>query len=90
MTDETELRRRAERRADLKLAFRSHLLAYVVVNAGLVAIDWVTSPGIDWAYWPAIGWGIGLAAHFVATYTDVEGARERMVEAEMKRLRDRG
>jgi len=90
MTDETELRRRAERRADMKLAFRSHLLVYVIVNAGLWAIDWVTTPGIDWAFWPTIGWGIGLAAHFAATYLDMEGSRERLVEAEMRRLRDRG
>ena len=38
MTDDVELRRLAIRRADMKLAFRSHLLAYVMVNAGLVAI----------------------------------------------------
>ena len=43
MTDDVELRRLAIRRADMKLAFRSHLMAYVVVNAGLVAINLITS-----------------------------------------------
>jgi hypothetical protein len=89
MTDETALRRQAERRADMKLAFRSHLIAYLTINAGLFAIDWMTSPGIDWAYWPLIGWGIGLAAHGAATFSDLSSARERMVEDELRRLRER-
>ncbi|WP_374468489.1 2TM domain-containing protein [Phenylobacterium sp.] len=89
MTDDAELRRQAERRADMKLAFRSHLTAYVIVNAGLFAIDWVTSPGIDWAYWPAIGWGIGLAAHAAATFGYLGDSRERLVQQELERLRSR-
>lgn len=87
---ELELRRIAERRADMKLAFRSHLMAYVVVNAGLLAIDLLTSPGEYWFYWPMLGWGLGLAAHGVATYADAGDVRERMIDAELKRLRERG
>lgn len=39
MTDENEqrLRKVAERRADAKLGFRTHLMAYVVVNGALAA-----------------------------------------------------
>ena len=90
MTDdkEAELRRKAERRADAKLAFRGHLIAYVVINAGLVAINLVNSPDQLWFYWPMAGWGIGLIAHGLATYARGD-IREDMVEAEMKRLRDR-
>lgn len=89
MTDDAELRRLAERRADMKLAFRSHLTAYLIVNAGLFAIDWVTSPGIDWAYWPAIGWGLGLASHAVVTFADPVAAREKLIESELRKLRER-
>ncbi|HVI30961.1 2TM domain-containing protein [Phenylobacterium sp.] len=89
MTDDAELRRLAERRADMKLAFRSHLTAYLIINAGLFAIDWVTSPGIDWAYWPAIGWGLGLASHAVVTFADPVATREKLVEAELRKLRER-
>jgi len=88
MTDETELRRQAERRADVKLGFRVHLFAYVLVNAGLVAINLVTSPGYFWAVWPIIGWGLGLTAHGVAVYHFAGDARERAVEAELRRLRE--
>ena len=88
MSDDFELRRQAERRADVKLAFRTHIFVYGLVNAGLVAINLATSPGYFWAIWPIIGWGLGLAAHGVATYQFASDARERAVEAELRRLRE--
>jgi hypothetical protein len=89
MSDEDALRRQAERQADVKLGFRSHLFAYVLVNAGLVAINLVTSPGYFWAIWPIIGWGLGLVAHGVAVYHFSGDTRERAIEAELQRLRQR-
>ncbi|HEV7384519.1 MAG TPA: 2TM domain-containing protein [Phenylobacterium sp.] len=89
MADDLELRRLAERRADVKLGFRTHFMAYLLVNAGLVVINLVTSPGYFWAIWPIIGWGLGLAAHFVAVYHFGGDVRERAVEAELRRLKER-
>jgi hypothetical protein len=89
MTDDAELRRVAIRRADMKLAFRSHAMAYAIVNAGLLAINLLTSPGEWWFFWPMLGWGIGLAAHAAAVYMDGEGLRDRMIEAELEKLRRR-
>jgi 2TM domain len=89
MSEDHELRRLAERRADVKLAFRVHLLAYLIVNAGLVAINLIQTPnGYFWAIWPIIGWGLGLTAHFVAVYHFGGDVRERAVEAELRRLRE--
>ena len=86
--DEAELRRVAERRADVKLAFRSHLMAYLLVNTGLVAINLFETPqGYFWAIWPIVGWGLGLAAHGLATFQFATDARERAIEAELRRLR---
>jgi hypothetical protein len=88
MTDDVELRRLAIRRADMKLAFRSHLLAYVVVNAGLVAIYVMTSLGdYFWPIWPMLGWGIGIGAHAASVYMNGEGMRDRLIEEELERLR---
>ena len=87
MTDDVELHRLAIRRADMKLAFRSHLMAYVIVNAGLVMINLITSDDYFWAIWPMLGWGIGLAAHGVTVYMDGEGMRDRMIEQELEKLR---
>ena len=82
-----DLRRLAIRRADMKLAFRSHVMAYAIVNGGLLAINMLTSFGHWWFYWPMLGWGIGLAAHAAAVYFDGEGVRDRMIEAELEKLR---
>ena len=89
MSDEDALRRRAERQADVKLGFRTHLFVYVLVNAGLVAINLVTSPGYFWAIWPIVGWGLGLVGHGVAVYHFAGDTRERAVQAELQRLRER-
>lgn len=87
MTDDVELRRLAIRRADMKLAFRSHLMAYVLVNAGLVVINLLTSPNYFWALWPMLGWGIGLGAHAASVYMNGEGMRDRLIEEELEKLR---
>ena len=87
MTDDVELRRLAIRRADMKLAFRSHLMAYVIVNAGLVMINLLTSDDYFWFIWPMLGWGIGLAAHGATVYMDGEGMRDRLIEQELEKLR---
>ena len=43
--------------------FTSHLVAYVVINAFLVTIWFVTGAGYFWPVWVLAGWGIGLALH---------------------------
>ena len=86
--DDDDIRRLAIRRADMRLAFRSHLMAYVIVNAGLSAIYVATSFGhYFWPIWPMLGWGIGLGAHAAAVYMDGEGIRDRMIAEEMEKLR---
>ena len=85
--DDVELRRLAIRRADMKLAFRSHLFAYVLVNAGLVGINLITSPDYFWFVWPMLGWGLGLLAHGVTVYVDGESMRDRLIEQELEKLR---
>ena len=89
MTDdhERELRRRAEKRADAKIGFRIHLLVYLVVNTGLFAINMMTSRNYMWFAWPLFGWGIGLLAHGLAVYGGQGDGRERMIEAELEKLR---
>ena len=62
----------AERDARRQVArlrgFYSHLMVFVLVNAGLLAINLIASPGRFWFFWPALGWGIGLAMHALATF----------------------
>ena len=85
-----ELRMRAERRVAAKLGFRSHLFAYLLVNGGLVLLNLITSPNYLWCLWAMFGWGIGLIAHGFAVYGSGDVDRERMIEAELARLRRGG
>lgn len=89
MAEDAELRRAAIHRTDMKLGFRAHLMAYAIVNAGLTAINLITTPDHLWFYWPMLGWGLGIAAHAVVVFADGENLRGRMIEEEYERLRKR-
>lgn len=58
--------------AKARAAFKSHLITYLVVNAGLWALWFITDRnggnGAPWPIWPALGWGIGLAFHYFNAY----------------------
>lgn len=43
--------------------FKIHFVIYVAVNALLIVINLVTTPGTYWFYWPLLGWGLGVAGH---------------------------
>jgi hypothetical protein len=46
--------------------FLIHFAVYVAVNALLVVINLVTTPGKYWFYWPLLGWGLGIVGHAFA------------------------
>jgi hypothetical protein len=58
----------ARRHARALRGFYSHALVYVLVNAGLAAINLLTSPERIWFGFPMLGWGIGLLAHGVSVF----------------------
>ena len=43
--------------------FLIHFAAYLAVNALLIVINLVSTPGKYWFYWPLLGWGLGIAGH---------------------------
>ena len=64
MMEAPDLREKAIKRLKDKRDLQAHLLAFVLVNAVLIAIWVVTGPA--WLFWPAfalLGWGIGLVFH---------------------------
>lgn len=90
MTDaDAKLREEAERRVAARRSVQAHLLTYVVINAGLFALDWFTDGRIDWAWWPLLGWGIGLFAHIGGVWMTLSANHEADVQREMDRLRGR-
>ena len=83
------MRQRARRRAQAKIAFYTHAAAFAVVNAFLLALDLLTSPGDIWFYWALLGWGVGLVAHWFSVYVkDVGDSWFRKIEQrELDRMR---
>lgn len=57
----------ARRHLEAVKGFYIHAAVYVLVIAGLVAVNAATSSRW-WAHWPALGWGVLLAGHWVAVY----------------------
>jgi predicted membrane channel-forming protein YqfA (hemolysin III family) len=51
-----------------KRGFFVHLFVYVAVNALLIAINLLYSPGYYWFLIPLIGWGLLLLAHAYVTF----------------------
>jgi len=101
MNDE-KLMKEAKKRVEAKQSFRIHALVYVMVNAFLVLIYFVTSPlqetvrlqigwgdgNIFWPLFPMLGWGIGLAAHGIAVWSYLSGkSNDAAIQAEYQRLK---
>lgn len=84
---EHDLRQRAEKRLKAKRDLGAHVLAYVLVNAFLVVIWFMTSGGdrFFWPVFPILGWGIGLAFNVWDVYSPEP--TEDKIRAEMERLR---
>jgi hypothetical protein len=83
MADERDaVRKELESRRE----FRTHLVAYVVINVFLIGIWAITGAGYFWPVWVIGGWGIGLAFHAWNTYGghDVTDAD---IDAELARRR---
>jgi hypothetical protein len=90
-TSDEELLRRAKRRVDMKMGFYVHLLVFVLVNAGLFAIN-ALQGGHRWHTWPLMGWGLALTVHGIVTFIGLrgEGLRDRMMAEEVQRLKKSG
>jgi len=86
--DNQDLDRIARKRAGAKLGFYIHAAVFVAVNLALFVVNGQVTPSYPWFAWPLGGWGIGLAFHGLAVFLlgAGSGIRERMVQAERRRL----
>ena len=48
-----------------KRGFPAHLVVYLLVNAMLIAINFIYSPEAIWFFYPLIGWGLGISMLFL-------------------------
>jgi len=84
MAEDTERRKAAVDRLKNRRAFGQDLVAFVVVNAGLVFVWAVTGGGYFWPGWIIGLWGIGLVMHAWSAFMQ-RPITEEDVEREMRR-----
>ena len=66
--DEHERTMRAAQQLDVRIGFYIHFLVFLLVCAGLVVVNWLTTPEIWWTQWPFLGWGIGVLGHALCAF----------------------
>lgn len=86
MDDQNRYEDAKKRVGELK-EFYQHLLTYLVVNAFLIVVNRLTSPGYNWFIWPLLGWGIGLILHALTVFGHFWGKswEERKIKEIMER-----
>lgn len=84
--EQDRLERIARRNVARRMGFAIHASVYVLVNAGLIAINVLRADGSHWSLFPALCWGIGLLAHALAVFFSTSGVRDQWVERERRRL----
>ncbi len=85
--NDADLQQLARRRVKAKRDFTMHLIVYLIINAGLIAIWAATGRGYPWFIWPLIGWGVAVLANAAAVAMELYLPEERAVDREMRRLR---
>ena len=93
MSDD-EIRKLAASRVARKRGFFIHLTVYLVINAFLVVIWFVTSSAskswFPWFVFPMAGWGVALLFHCMSVFAFPKGGgdwEEREIRKEMDRIK---
>ncbi|MBI2969096.1 MAG: 2TM domain-containing protein [Bacteroidetes bacterium] len=50
---------------DLKKGFIIHCISFIIINAVLIILNIMLSPGYKWFYWSLLGLGVGLISHYI-------------------------
>lgn len=88
MQNEEKLQELAKKRVQARSGFVGHLLMYLVINAGLIAIWAFSGRGYPWFMWPVICWGAAVAVHAVMLWIGPDSpTEERAIAREVERLR---
>lgn len=79
--DPADARAAAIQRLSARRDFGTHVVCFVVVNLGLLAIWYVSGHGYFWPGWVLAAWGIGIVLHAWEVYghrpiTEADIARE--------------
>ncbi|SHG94890.1 2TM domain-containing protein [Flavobacterium fluvii] len=79
----------AKKRVEEIKGFYGNLIAYVVVNMGLMVINLLTSPAYLWFFWPMLGWGIGVVFHGLKVFNYMPFFGKEWEEKKIKEFMDK-
>jgi HAMP domain-containing protein len=58
----------AARQVDKRIGFYVHFVVFLLVCAGLAAVNWFATPEVWWAPWPFLGWGVAVIFHALCAF----------------------
>ena len=80
---------KARKRVEEIKGFYGNLIAYIVVNIGLMVLNLLTSPGYLWFFWPMLGWGIGVLFHGMKVFNYMPFFGKEWEEKKIKEFMDK-
>lgn len=80
---------KARKRVEEIKGFYGNLIAYVVVNIGLMVLNLLTSPAYLWFFWPMLGWGIGVLFHGMKVFNYMPFFGKDWEEKKIKEFMDK-
>ena len=80
---------KAKKRVEEIKGFYGNLIAYIVVNMGLLVINLLTSPSHLWFYWPLMGWGVGVLFHGLKVFNYMPFLRKDWEEKKINEFMDK-
>jgi uncharacterized membrane protein len=66
--DEHERTVKAAQQVDKRIGFYVHFVVFLLVCAGLAAVNWFATPEVWWAQWPFLGWGGAVVFHALCAF----------------------
>lgn len=60
------------------LKIKMDVLRYVLVNAFLALVNWMTSPHYWWVLWVIAGWGLNLLLNIISRYMAHQIRKEKV------------
>ena len=76
---------KAKKRIDDLKEFYIHLITFIVMNAFLIFVNYVTYWEYKWFWYSLFGWGIGLVMHFFVTFGYGPDWEERKIKEFMEK-----
>jgi len=80
---------KAKKRVEEIKGFYGNLIAYIIVNIGLLVINLLTAPNYLWFFWPMLGWGIGVVFHGMKVFNYMPFIGKDWEEKKIKEFMDK-